>query len=338
MGITLFLYNREQGPREEVVPASLTEEERELGVEAVLDLPLNIDPVWRRRSPSALAFSPYGDRIAGTDGYTVYVWDSDDGSRIDAQTFLLRGAPMPALVAYAKDGRLAAAAYGQSGDITLTLWNEAGERIATASAEGGRVSGLAFSPDDEHLAWLAGSTLGVWHPETERLTQVDHDGALDAIAYLRGDYGADTILAFSGFRVETRDPTSMEVTRAFEVTSTGTFPLCPVAGGGSMIYAGHGRVELRETASGRVVAEQSGFADNIVEACAPQDLSWVAFGTSGGAIELWRPADGIKIAAVQAHDLRVQALACSELGTLVSADAEVAKVWDVAQLERQWRP
>lgn len=338
MGTTLFLYNRAQGPRAQVVPASLTDEERELGVQAVLDLPLRLRPSRKRRSPSALAFSPDGARIAGADGSTVYVWDSGDGSRVDVGRFQVRGAPFLTAVAYARDGRLAAAANADGGGITLTVYSETGERIATTSAEGGRVSALAFSPDDERLAWLASSALGVWHPETGSLTQVDHDGALDALAYLLGEDGADAIVTFSGFRVETRDPTSLEVTRAFEVTPTGTFPVCPVAGGGSMIYAAGGRVELREAASGRVVAEQSGFADDIVQACAPQDLSWVALGSTRGAIELWRPTDGVKLAAVPAHDLSVEALACSEMETLASTDLEVARVWDVAQLERQWRP
>lgn len=339
MGITLFLYNRGKGPHEAVVPASLTEEERELGVEAVLDLPLALRPSRKRRSPNALAISPDGARIAGTDGSTVFVWDSSDGSRVDAgRSFQLRGAPQPTVVAYAQDGRLAASAHAETGGITLTVWNEAGEQIAAASATGGRVSALAFSPDGEHLAWLASSALGIWHPETGRLAQVGHDGGIDALAYGRGEDGADAIMAFSGLRVEARDPTSLEVMRALEVTPTGTFPVGPVAAGGAVIYAEGGRVELREATSGRVLAQQSGFADGIVQACAPQNLAWVALGSTGGSIELWRPSDGTKLAAVPAHESGVQALACSALGMLVSADEEVARVWDVAQLERQWRP
>jgi WD40 repeat protein len=112
-------------------------------------------PPGAEESYAKVAFSPDGKYLAA-GGQAVTIWDVGTGQEVRT---LEGSVNSPGLVAFSRDGLLAAA--GFLGGVSV--WDFAsGREVLSHPARGNLIYGLAFSPDGSRLAVGDGESLDVW--------------------------------------------------------------------------------------------------------------------------------------------------------------------------------
>ena len=308
-----------------------------------------------------LAFSPNGKLLAAaeTDG-TVQLWDPATGQPV--------GTPLPADthdaagIAFSPDGELLATADNtgfdsERGGGIVRLWNPStgkpvGAPLPAAANLGGRVGGLAFSPDGKFLATVdvsaSGQTVQLWNPATgqpvgaafpvdsnslDRIAGMafSSDGKLLAIA--REDIGGD------GGTVRLWDPDTGRAVEGPLLSTSGTVTGLAFSPKGGLLatavnVSGYSSVQLWNPATGRPtgfpmsVDTGSSFGVNGVTfspdgkllATADYDLKTGI----GGTVRLWDPVTsqpvGLPLSADTGSSGSVDQLAFSPDGKLLATD------------------
>ncbi|WP_079031804.1 WD40 repeat domain-containing protein [Streptomyces specialis] len=323
---------------------------------------------------SALAFSPDGDTVAtGTGDGTVRLWDSASGERLrtlvgEAPVSALAFSPDGATLATAAAGtvRLSDTATGRAGDTltghtgavralafspdgrslasasvdaTVRLWNATTRRTTTLTGHTGRVNAVLFAPDGESLATAgADGTVRIWDPATgrARILPTSHTGGVAAVAF---GPGGDTLATAGGDgAVRIWDATTGQRRAAHPDVGRGT-DLAPVVfapDGRLVIIAMQPQVRLRDTTTGRTVANV--FATRSVTAVAfsPDGDTFAMAGTDG-TVQIADVATGGTLTTLSGHSGAVDAVTFSPDGdTVVTAGADgTVRIWDTATGDEQ---
>ena len=322
----------------------LNDAERSLGVDAVLEL----ERMVRRKAlavPNLLVVSSDERLIAGRSDLGLHLWNARDGRRIgpSGRRFLAVSSGLIESLAFSPDNRsLAAFKQPNKLDAIITLWDiESGDRRKVLEVEP-NASFLSFSPDSTRIVWLGESALGVWGPDVGH-SKIPLRRAVLGLAWFVGSDGDEAIVTVGNRLIDYHDPISLALTGSAQLDTDLHF-IGIVGAGTHAIYSYADEVELRDLRSGDLVSASDGFTPDISIACAPPDMSWIALGGYGGdsdgalegSIQIWRPGVGGRVASAAVYTQRIDAMACGSSKLIVTAADNIARVWNVDNIESRW--
>jgi hypothetical protein len=216
------------------------------------------------------------------------------------------------------------------GDGEAQVWNMVtGHRIATLQADpGGRVFGLAFTPDDQTLAIAGGNgTTSLWDAENGQLkTSLNSDpGGRTQYVCFSPD-GRVLFTGGPGGVVGMWDVATHQQIREIKTTSgIGSIAISPngkfLATGG---YDGNDR--LSNPVTGKLIATMPGHEGNVWEVAFSPDSTTLAVGTQDGFVQWWDVAHR-RLIVQEPGDGTVTNLAFSPK-VLATAGNGVCQLWD----------
>jgi WD40 repeat protein len=308
-----------------------------------------------------LAFSPNGKLLAAaeTDG-TVQLLDPATGQR--AGPSLAADTHDQAGMAFSPDGKLLATADNtgydsEHGGGIVRLWNPStgkpvGTPLSAAASPGGRVNGLAFSPDGKFIATVdvssSGQTVQLWNPATGQPVgsafPVDSN-SLDRVAGMAFSPDgkllaiAEEDIGSSGGTVRLWAPDSGRAVGGPLFSTTGAVTGLAFSPKGGLLAtavdaSGYSIVQLWNPATGRPTGAHirvdtgSSYGVNSVE-FSPDGKLLATAGNDpqagvGGLVQLWNPATGqpvgLPLSADTGSSGTVDQLAFSPDGKLLATD------------------
>ncbi len=279
---------------------------------------------------ATLAFAPDGTVLA-SGGYdrSVRLWNARTGEKLRTLTGHQLGVTA---LAFSPDGRLLAAAEGMEAGLpngarhangAVRLWDvRSGRQPRSLEAKQGRVSAVAFSPNDALLATAGRDdpTIHLWDPRTGReirhLQSADDPssalGCSEGVAALAFSPDGQTLAAISFYEYVIvlegqKDDGQGRMLRLWEVST------------------GKERYAIRQR------------RNEITSAAFSPDGRTLILGRDDGDVLLWDALHGIAVRRLHGHADSVLAVACAGGSpTILSGSADTtALLWGSAALARQ---
>ncbi|KAI0162959.1 WD40-repeat-containing domain protein [Pestalotiopsis sp. NC0098] len=200
-------------------------------------------------SVGSIAFSLDGQRVAGTTGRTLKVWDTTLGGTAQTPEHD-RG--MIRSFAFSADGRKIATS---SSNGIIKLWDNSGKCIQTLLA-GFYLHSFALSTDGQRIAVISGSSLHIWDTTSGiRLCVLEDSKDSRSIAF--SPDGRRVVTGFCGkpYGLQVWDTTSGDLTRiASDVDPETEVQAVAFSSDGRYIVSGSGKtVNIWEVASGNCI-------------------------------------------------------------------------------------
>lgn len=267
-----------------------------------------------RGKPYAIAFSPDGKTLAGSDSEDVKFWDSVTLKEVKT----LKGHTDSVFaLAFSHDGKFLATA---SGDRTAKLWAVAGgEEVTTYAGHSESVLAIGFSPDDNTLVTGSKDRTAKFWDRTRPidLTELTAPGVLYSIAFSpdRTTIAAGTsegpVLLFDARSLSELAKLSGQVSTVFAVAFSPDGKMLATASADKTVWiwdvaarSALAKITLKEGLYPRVVFSPDG------------KLLAVA---SGSAVMLWDVATRTEVTTFTGHTDDVYSVAFSPDGTMVAA-------------------
>jgi WD40 repeat protein/tRNA A-37 threonylcarbamoyl transferase component Bud32 len=312
-----------------------------------------------KASPSVLAFSPDGRRLATAElegflGGRVKVWDAETGGQL--LNFQVERESVGRLVFSPDGGRLATTGPGVTASYApkdVTVWDAAtGQELRVLKGHSGAVQAVAFSPDGKRLAsggW--DRTVRVWDTTTEPgiLTipgaaaqfAFSPDGRHFAVSVaIEGAHGAQVWDLQTGTVQLLPCPADRGVTGVAysgdgRLLATATFG---VVATGTQQPRRIGELTVWDAVTGREVRTFGGPAGAAHHIALSPDGKLLASAGEGHTVTVWDVATGAELLTFNGHGKQVNDLAFSPDGRYVASsagdlspmgagDAEL-KLWD----------
>ncbi len=231
---------------------------------------------------------------------------------------------------FSADGRLVATA-DRAG--RLLVWDGTGEAgaVVRGATGGAGLAGVSVAPGGA-LAATAGEdgAISLWDLSRYRLRNAWQAGGGAATIAVFDSTGDRVLGAAADGMVRIRSASGGEDLAAFRLPEDRALGAVFLPGGERVVVAGRRRVEMREVAGGRMLGtlDMAGAPVNAV--AGSPDGEWLA--VAGGAIRLWRAADGRAGAVLNGESADVTALGFGPGGRVLAAGARDGSVtlWEVA--------
>jgi WD40 repeat protein len=278
----------------------------------------------------SLAFNADGSQLlCGTLRNTMILWDTATGDEL--RRFVGHTQPINDVV-FSVDNSLVLSG---SNDNTVRLWDAAtGAELAQfESDEPQPVFSVAFNPEGTRvLSANKSGVITVWDIDSGTAVQrlFGHEGAVNAIAYLRDDIaisaGADytlRILDTEGDEIMQRTHTHDEIVNSLAVSPDGTLLLTG---------SDDGTLALLDSNTGGVLRRFEGHTDAVNAVVFSPDGTRIVSASRDATVRVWEVASGAVLLTFTEHTDEVFTAAYSPDGTrLLSGDGTgTLLLWDAA--------
>jgi WD40 repeat protein len=286
-----------------------------------------------------IAIRPDGEVVAGHTARGIHFCRLSDGTVVPRKTYRTWGGSLTRALAWSGDGeRIALAQADSTGRTTILhqfLFAES-KLLAHHDPDAGSIDAIAFSPDDQRLAWRSAEKIGIWDPDGDRSRDVKHDQEAMELAFVRRRGGQPTVLTMTGRGTfQYRDAETLEPFEEVDPDTDDLF-LALVANASHAVYGSYRGVSLRNVRTGEETAAlERGDSRDIRCAFGDRHLRWLALGTEDGRILVWEPGDDRLVADVRVANEPVSELAGTEDGRIVCVvgfDRSVAEVLHVGAM------
>jgi WD40 repeat protein/serine/threonine protein kinase len=294
---------------------------------------------------SSIAFSPDGQRIAAASQRVVKVWAVATGKEV--RTLEGHSGPV-SCVAFSPNSKYVASGVGDTNQLhrpgemkgEIRIFDAAsGQPLYSLPGFVNGVLSLAFSPDNQRLAWGGWDrTVKVWEIASGRerrgelRTLRGHTGVVTSVAFSPdGQY----IAAGSSDRtVKLWEAATEKETMTFKGHTGGVSGIVFSPDGQLLASASHDRtVKVWETTTGQEfrALKESSTGPDVCVAFSP-DSGRLASAGFDRIIKVWEPATGQQLFALRGHEGLVRGLAFSPDGSRLASAGEdkLVKIWDVA--------
>ena len=245
------------------------------------------------KKPYSLAFSPDATLLAGSGGGdAVSVWEAATGKQRFSGSVKSRG---DVIVAITGDGSTLAAV-GTEGIIEL--WNlESFDHLGSiANSAGGKVFGLAFSPNSQMLVAGRSRSIDLWDFRTGELIAVldGHTSPVRALVFT-----PDGKTLFSGSEQELKSWSMGTLREKMEIPGpNGAVDISP---DGRLLASGHyGPGTIRESSDLRELVTLRGHKEKIWEIAFSPDGKTLATASWDQTVRLWQVATGQELISFHA--------------------------------------
>ncbi len=273
----------------------------------------------------ALAISPNGQILAGSDPEEIKFWDATSGRELLTIGGNFQG------ISFSPNGRLLASA---GWDNTIRLWDAVdGHEVRALTGHSNHVRTVAFSSDGRTLASGGDDgTVRLWDFTSGRMLRA-----------LRASSGINSV-AFSPDGRILASGSSDKTVKLWDVASGGE--LRTFSGHSSIVwsvaFSPDGRilasgsedktVKLWDVLTGREIATLAGNSNRIASVAFSPNGRMLATGSWDQSIKLWDVTNAREVLTINGHSGRVTAVAFSAGGnTLASGSSDrTIKFWDVA--------
>ncbi|MBI4606733.1 MAG: protein kinase, partial [Planctomycetes bacterium] len=276
-----------------------------------------------------VAFSPDGGFVvSGSEDGTARVWEAASGGAV-AVLRAHRGSVRA--VAFSPDGLKVATA---SSDETARLWGAAGgAETAVLRGHEDQLTAVHWSPDGRTLLTASRDrTARIWDAASglEVAALRGHDGWV-----LAARFSPDGSKVVTGSNDRTARVWAASVDRELAALERPVW-------GGALAFSPDGKLvavntraasaEVRDTATGELVAALEGHQGWIEAAAFSPDSGRIATASDDATGRVWEPAGGREIAVLRGHARRIDSVAFSADGSrVVTASRDfTARVWDAA--------